>query len=252
MDKSNETIHEYTEKKMDPYWWIMAFLVLSVGFLLSIALIVVPPILYFAYRSEWLFWLFILIPAGVWMGKKLYITIKKIIWNNNHLSTFTLHKETISTNEWNKYFQTEPEKRTVSLSSILSVVASFYIVRQVSSLRSQGGTGKTKTEIAPIIYVLYKDDKESNIITIPFPVKGQEMDAWLGYFQDINLPLKYTDKVLYRKDMEYLNQKVRLSFLESSDNLIDFSFNGSWQEQSPVLMNDWQEEMQYKEASNSN
>lgn len=247
-------IHEHNEQKADPFWWIFYFIALSVAFLFGLALIIGPLLLYVMFQSAWLLILLVFVPAGAWIVRKLYHYTRKLIWHNTHLSSYVLQEGNIKTEEWTDAFQSTPFRSSIDIPAIQSIIASSYIVRQTRALRSQGGTGQTITETDPILYVIYSQNNERKLLTVPFSYKNEGINTWLKQFQEKKVPLKYTATVLYRTDMNYLNNKKRLNFLESTDDLIDFSFSGNWQTQVAGLWQEWmkKEEKKQKEEEAMN
>ena len=88
---NSKVIHEYTEKRVELFWWIFYLVVLTVGFIIGVTLIVFPVYLLIQFGSPWLLILFTFIPLGVWIVDiKLVNYTPKVLWNNNHLSSYTL------------------------------------------------------------------------------------------------------------------------------------------------------------------
>ena len=89
MDKS-KVIHAYTEQKVELFWWIVYLVGITVGFIVGLFLIVSPISLLILFGSPWLLILFAFIPLGVWIDIKLVKYTKKMLWENNHLSSYIL------------------------------------------------------------------------------------------------------------------------------------------------------------------
>lgn len=63
----------------------------------GVTLIVFPIYLLIQFGSPWLLILFTFIPLGVWIDIKLVYYTQKVLWNNNHLSSYTLLENKIET-----------------------------------------------------------------------------------------------------------------------------------------------------------
>ncbi|SFQ19477.1 hypothetical protein SAMN05421670_1291 [Psychrobacillus psychrotolerans] len=94
---NSKVIHEYTEKRIELFWWIFYLVVLTVGFIIGVTLIVFPIYLLIQFGAPWLLILYSFILLGVWIDIKLVYYTPKMLWNNNHLSSYTLLENKIET-----------------------------------------------------------------------------------------------------------------------------------------------------------
>lgn len=51
---NSKVIHEYTEKRIELFWWIFYLVVLTVGFIIGVTLIVYPIYLLIQFGAPWL------------------------------------------------------------------------------------------------------------------------------------------------------------------------------------------------------
>ena len=232
-------VHTYKEPKMETFWWIFYLIVINVGALFGAALVAVPIILYITYQIIWLLILFILIPLGFWIARGCLRNLKRISWQNNHLSTYTLFNNKIESVEWTEAYSKSPIQQVIPFSSITSVIASSYIIRQTFSSSS---FGRVNTETGPILYILFLEDGQQKVLNLPFANHGDNsINVWLHYFQDQQIPLQYTARQIFRKDTQFLNDQQRLDYFESSKELIDFPFEGNWLIAEPRIWTLWKD-----------
>ncbi|MET0960590.1 MAG: hypothetical protein ABWX58_09715 [Psychrobacillus psychrotolerans] len=151
------------------------FVFLTVGFIIGVTLIVFPIYLFIQFGSPWLLILFAFIPLGVWIDIKLVYYTKKILWNNNHLSSYTLLENKIETKEWDKVYHRDTSERVIPLKKVLKIIVASYIVRQ--TIRPGPHYRKT-TETAPILYFVYVENGEQNYLVFRF----QHIQTMAGVF----------------------------------------------------------------------
>ncbi|PAV30575.1 hypothetical protein CIL05_05595 [Virgibacillus profundi] len=236
-----DVIDEHKTRKEEPYWWITYFSILTVGLLIGISFIFGPFILLITFKSFWLLIPFLLVPLGFVIVKGIFKTFKKLIWKNNNLSEFTLKEDSISFEQWKKENPYKKQSEEFSVSSIDYVVFSYYTVRQTKNTRFN-----TITETAPMLYIIYTDTKKK-LLSIPFYIKDSGINTWLSYFQEKGTPLKFTSIGLYNKYEDVLTDESRLDFLESGKtNLIAFTFENDWREQSTKLSREWEKTINEK------
>lgn len=249
--RHNQVIHTYTEHKVELFWWMVYLISILVGFLTGIVLIVGPILLFIEFHFTWLLLLFIFIPLGLWIDYKLFHFTKKLLWRNQHLSSYILFADKIETKEWVEIYSKSPIERKIPFQAVSTVIASYYIIRETTVQN----TGSKITETAPILYILYSIDGEQKLLSIPFPShKDEGLNVWLGHLRDEKMPLQYTARQLYRMDTQILNDQQRLEYFESTNELIEFPFSESWQTNEPQAFANWKEEeserQELKEALN--
>jgi len=191
------------------------------------------------YQIIWLLILFILIPLGFWISRGCLRNLKRVSWHNNHLSTFTLFNNKIESVEWTEAYSKSPIQQVIPFSSLTSVIASSYIIRQTINTV---GLGRVISETGPILYIRYLKDGQQEVLNLP--VANHEdngINVWLRYFQDQQIPLQYTARQIYRKDTQFLNDQQRLDYFESSEELIDFPFSGTWLTAEPEIWTKWKD-----------
>jgi len=246
MGKST-VIHAYNEQKVELFWWIVYLVGITVGFIVGLFLIVSPISLFILFGSPWLLILFAFIPLGVWIDIKLVKYTKKMLWENNHLSSYILVENKIETREWDKVYRHTPSERDIPLEKVIKIIASSYIVRQ--TIRP-GPHYKKTTETAPILYIVYLELGEHKLLTIPFPSHtDQGWDNWLEFLNN-HFALHFTASVLYRKDMPFLDDFKRLDYLLHSTELVPFLYTGDWLKDEPLLFSSWKGNLEHQQKKN--
>jgi len=179
------------------------------------------------------------------MDYKVYHFTKKLFWRNQHLSSYILFEDKIETKAWPEVYSTSPTERKIPFQSISSVIASYYIVRESIVLN----TGTKITENAPILYIVYTLDGERKLLNIPFPNHHDEgFNVWLRHLHEEKLPLHYTARPLYRGDTQVLNSQQRLDYFETTNEIIELPFSGSWKADEPIAFANWKEEESERQA----
>ena len=208
-------------------------IVITVGFIVGLFLIVIP--------------IFLFIHFGVWIDIKLVKYTKKMLWENNHLSSYTLLENTIQTKEWDKVYNNIPSERVVPLEKIIKVIASSYIVRQ--TIRPGPHFRKT-TETAPILNIVYLEKGEQKILIIPFP--SHTDSGWGNWLEFLNnhFTLHFTARILFRKDMPILDDLKRLDYLLQNPELVPFLYTGDWLKDEPLLFSSWKENLDHHQKKN--
>ncbi|WP_159883248.1 hypothetical protein [Paenibacillus puerhi] len=100
MPQNGELIHEQTERKMQPFYWILTFECLSLLLLLALCLATLPVIVAFIYQG----WVYLLLPAllGLWLIRISWRLLGKYVWENNHLSRYALYRHHVDYLQYDK------------------------------------------------------------------------------------------------------------------------------------------------------
>ncbi|RNF39545.1 hypothetical protein [Planococcus salinus] len=226
-------IHTYIQPKTKSLWCIFCLAALVAG----CALVIAPAFLYIRYRSAWLLLLLVFIPLGFWINRHIIRMIRKLFWQNRHLSTYHLFAHMIETTEWTTAHSTEPVKRKIPLTSVITVVAAPYFIRQVFTSHK---VSRALTGTAPVLFILYTEKGKTRLLDIPFSHHDDSaLNVWLNHFQKQLVPIDFTACLLYRKDGKLLNEEQRIAFIESTDELMPLSFSGDWQTDFPFAWEAW-------------
>lgn len=227
----------------DLFWRATAAIVFGVGTLCGVTLALAPLLLFVVHRNAWLLLLLPVVPAGAWMAVKIFGHWRKLRWHYAHLSAFTLFRERIESVEWRSPFGRgvqlaidEPaRRRTIPLTAVTSVVASFAIVRRTLTPR-----GMPVTETAPVLYIRYDDDGRQDLLSVPFSShKDESVDLWLSHFASAGIPLLYTSRVPFRHDTQVLDDAGRLEHLNAAGDLVPYTFSDGWLADEQELATRW-------------
>ena len=243
--KEKRLIHAYTEPKMELFRRSFYLLITTAGFILGTALIAGPVVLIITQPSVWLFLLFVLIPLGFWMNHRILRFTRKLRWQNRHLSSYLLFEHIIEATEWPTAYSTSPIKRKIPLKSVITVAAAPYIVRRT---KTDHGTNQVITQTAPILFILYTEKGENRIVNIPFPRHDDPtVNVWLSHLKEKLVPIDFTARFLYRKNHKFMDDRERIKYIETSDEMMPFSFSGDWLTDYLFALEAWNERVKERQ-----
>ena len=220
MNQSN-LIHEQKEKQPTPFWWMTTFIFYIPGFLVSAFLILGPFYALLQLQNFRSLLLFIVVPLGWWLLRKQLRNLGERLWYSRHQSKYRLENNQVSFVEWNN--QTHVAKKdTVPFTSISYVVSSYYVLEDNHfHPKSKMGDFIPPDCLAYVLYIVYSKNGEHQMASVPFyPHKEESVGKWLHIFQTNNIPLFYTETLLYLD-----GEKERLDFFENEeDEVIPYTF----------------------------
>lgn len=137
-------IHAPLVRKPDLFWLINYAIILGTGVLIGVVLALAPFVLSM-YRSVWLLIPLAAVPVGVWIAIRISDAGRKLVLRYKHLPGFRHFEDRVESVEWPnpltngvRYDEnTTPTRRSISLDAVISVAASFCIVRD--SVTKYGG-----------------------------------------------------------------------------------------------------------------
>lgn len=236
----NSIVHTYTKPPRETFWRIGYVIVLVAGAFVGAALALAPVYYFLKYQNAWIAISFLFIPLGIWIAYRTLRHLQKLIWEDSHLSSYNLYENKIEAEEWVEAYSQAPVKREIPLNEVTSVTASFYILRKTMTML--GPTHQTITETAPILYIRYTKNGQENVLNLEFPNHGDDnINVWLSHFQQRNIPLLYTARLLYRVDTQSYNDQQRLEYFKSSGEVVEFPFSGSWLKDEAAIRPSWNE-----------
>ncbi|RNF38819.1 hypothetical protein [Planococcus salinus] len=237
--EQHQLIHTYTKPPRETFWRIAYIVALLVGALFGAWLVTAPIYYFLKYQNEWILISFVFIPLGIWIVYRLVRHLRKLMWEDSHLSSYTLYNHKIHASEWVEPYSKAPVEREIPLAEITSVTASFYVIRQTIP---QHGFNNTVTETGPILYIRYTRNSQENVLNLPFPNHGDDsINVWLGFFKKAGIPLRFTAHTLYRADTQSLTDAQRLEYFDAGNAVIDFPFTGSWLADEAAVRPTWEE-----------
>lgn len=230
---------EHHEEKLPPVLWLISFFAHIVALLFCLMLVIGPFIL--LVKSFWFGLLFIFIPAGYRMGKKVLQTFKKHIWKNRHTSVYRIDPE------YFYYEKSDPthltvEKSNISLQSINYIVVSQHIFRdEPIDQRIKVYEEITQISTYPSFHIVGSRDGETVTVHVPFN-DSYTINHWLQQFKEKNIPFFYTPLPVHEVD-----EQTRLKILARDDNVISFTFEHDWETHREALEDEWNEKVGYDE-----
>lgn len=211
-------IHERTDRRMEPFYWILTFEAMSFLLALAAALVAGPIYLVFRYHAWWTFLLLLLLLPGAWLARFTIRYLRSAIRKNRLLNRFRLYGDRIEYRIYNREDRTARED-IVPLERIERVYVSKYIAPYHYAYRKSKLTEQQPYfHILPILYVVYRDEWKNRVLTVPF-YENYDTEIWLKELQKRGIPLWATNKLLSE-----LPEEEQLRMLEEEANSLPFPF----------------------------
>ena len=237
------TIHVQREQAADLFWQVAAGVAL---FFLAVIIAVAiggPLLLMLTFWNPWMLFLLVVVAGGVWLLVKTVAAVRNLAWRSRHRSSFEVREAGIETTEWNTLRAGSPVRRTIPFDAVTGVVASYRIVRRmirVSRMILVRNGGRTITETAPVLHVLFHQDGRRQITSIPFTShRDPGVDTWIAEFRKRGVELGYTSRALVWQDEKYLSDEARLEYFKTTGEVIPFPEAGGWLENMVRLDHHW-------------
>lgn len=214
------------------YFVILFFIVMGTSFILF------PLWVLTQTTSLWVLTLIWLIPVGVFIFWYIVKMWKQFHWKEKHLSSYKidegrLHGITYRP-EWDHGVTQE-----VSLDEIQEVVIAPYIVRKnlnVIGPLARQRYGNTIEENAPMLVVRTATER----IEILFgPQDYPQVDQWLRFFQDQQLPITHTPYRLYWLGSKAITPEQRDDYFNRESDRIPYEIKQGWLKDAPALYDEW-------------
>lgn len=237
--EQDKRIHTYTKPPRESFWRIFYVIALFIFALVGIWIASAPVYYFLIHQNKWIMISFVFIPLGICIAYYTLRHLRKLMWEDSHLSSYTLYDKKIEAVEWVEAYSKAPVEREISFDEISSIIASFYIVRETIN---ESGFGNVITETAPILYIRYMRNGHEQVLNLLFPNHGDpNINVWLSHFKEKEIPLRFTAHTLYRADTQSLTDEQRLAYFNAGDVIVDFPFSESWLASEPKVRPAWEE-----------
>lgn len=237
---------EQNERNRSPIQLVGTFCAYILMLLLGISFITSPLLLFILYKNYWLFFSVLLIPIGWRMTWAAFNALKKYMWLNRHLSAYKVNNEQLTYSEWDKDTH-HLKKGTIPLDDIDYIVVANHALEDSYAYTQAGEADKTPKKVSPpIIYVIFTNKTEKNILSIPF-YDNHAVDLWLTKFKKAQINLYYVAHAL-----EQFNTKDKQKLFEDGDVLIPYDYHDYWKKEAYSLYKTWtSEKIELDEVENS-
>lgn len=128
---TSKLIHTYTEPETKGFWRIVFWFITGFMLLLGLSMVVVPFLILLEYQTWWVLFTIPFFIAGIFLNGSLLRLWKTTLWKQRHRARYDLYENRIETLEWPQPSKSVPQERTIHFENIVSVVASYYIVREI-------------------------------------------------------------------------------------------------------------------------
>ncbi|MEY9094633.1 hypothetical protein [Paenibacillus sp. RC84] len=190
-------IHERSGRRMEPFYWILAFEALTLLLLLGLALATGPVYLAVTFRHFWSYLSLLLIIPGLWLIRFSILTLKAYIWKNRHLDHFSLYENEI---RYLHYEHGEKEEGSVRLDEVDRVYIAYYVAQyHYAYKKKKWFESQSVFHLLPMLYVRYRRDAEERILKVPF-YELPDLKKWLKHLkQRGSIEIWVTDLLLEQK-----------------------------------------------------
>lgn len=232
--RDNNVLYQYKERGLDILGWIVMSCIIIGMFILSILMVLWPIEMFIRNGSIGNALLLLLIPIGGWIAIKAFSNARTLIWQHNHPTTYSFYRNHFQLDKWTETYAIEPQSVRIELSTIQKIVLAPYIVNE-----TRLKYGRIHIDKNHIMYVFHSPRGKQELFMLPFPNREDEINIWLKYFQERNIPLAYTNEILYRMDRETFTDEERMARLNSNPHLIPLVYNQKWKQLREELSSEW-------------
>ncbi|MFE9279585.1 hypothetical protein ACQKLN_30630 [Paenibacillus glucanolyticus] len=218
-------IHEQRKPQMQPFYWVITFEMHVLGLLLSLVLTMGPLILLYLWNHVWSWISLAAIPAGIFMGAKLFRSLKGQVWNNTHLDEYLLYEDHVEYERW------DPESKDSFKGSLwLGDVKEIYYGRYIFSFsyaykKSKMSETLPMAELMPVLYLVGTGEQGDRTVAIPF-TDPMDANRWLGVIGRRDLPIYLTSIIV-----QDLADESVADVLREDEDLEQTAFDGNIERQ---------------------
>lgn len=224
-----DCIHERADRRMEPFYWILTFEVMTFVLALGAGLVIGP--LYWAYRYQsWAFLLLILLVPGFWLIRFSVRYLRSAIRKNRLLSRYRLCRDRI---EYRIYHHPDPEvsEGTIPLDRVERIYVSYYVAPYHYAYRkSKFNEHQPMYHILPMINVVYREETDRRVLGVPF-FEYFDAEQWLKELQSRDIPIWATAVM-----PSALPTEEQLPQLEDESNSRPFPFHHHLQKELEQLV----------------
>ncbi|MDR9853601.1 hypothetical protein RJP21_08310 [Paenibacillus sp. VCA1] len=231
LSTDQDCIHERADRRMEPFYWILTFEVMTFVLALGAALVIGP--LYLAYRFQsWAFLLLVLLVPGLWLIRFSVRYLRSAIRKNRLLSRYRLYRDRI---EYRIYHHpdTKASEGAVPLDRIERIYVSYYVALYHYAYRKSKFNEQQPTyHILPMVNVVYRDETNRRVLGVPF-YEYFDAEQWLKELQSRDIPI-WATAVLPGA----LPEEEQLRLLEDESNSRPFPFHHHLQKELEQLVSE--------------
>ncbi|WP_052759457.1 hypothetical protein [Paenibacillus sp. DMB20] len=181
-------IHKQRQRKMQPFYWILTFEMITLGMLVGLALAVGPLFLLSRWPSGWMLLTLPAVPAGVWIFYKLFKNLAERIWLNRHLDQYMLYDDRVEFLLWNRETK-EAIRGSVPVRDIKEMYYGRHLMLYSYAYREMKMTESAPmAELLPVLHLIYNEGLKDRLLAIPF-IDIMEANRWLEVLAPRGIPL---------------------------------------------------------------
>ncbi|QCT04654.1 putative membrane protein [Paenibacillus algicola] len=192
-------IHEYRERKMQPFYWILTFEMMIIGMLLGLALVVGPVILLTLWPSGWMALTLLAIPLGLWMIRSLWRSLATRIWHNRHNDYFAIYEDVLRYTVWDRETR-EEQSGSIRLKDISEMYYGRHVMMYSYAYKETSFRERApQVELWPVIHLIYNSGGGEKMISVPL-AETREANEWLKTLAPHGIPLWLSSVVVVDED----------------------------------------------------
>lgn len=189
-------IHEQQQRKMQPFYWILTFEMLTFGMLLGIVLAVGPFVLLSLWPSGWMWLTLLAIPVGIIIFIKCFHSLKERIWHNRHVDHYALYEDRIEYTIWNHETK-EAEQGSLPIRDIKEMYYGRHLQQYSYAYKKTSMTENAPMyELLPVLHLIHNNGWQDKLLTVPF-VEMMDANRWLEVISPRGIPLWLSSVVIH-------------------------------------------------------
>ncbi|WP_054958067.1 hypothetical protein [Paenibacillus dakarensis] len=181
-------IHEHQQPRMQPFYWILTFEMMTIAMLLGIALVAGPIVLLSLWPSGWMGLTLLALPFGLIIFIKSYRSLKERVWHNRHTNSYAMYEDRIEYIIWDRKTK-EADQGSIEIRDIQEIYYGRHLQQYSYAYKKTTMTEKAPMfELFPVLHLIHKKGLQQKVLTIPF-IEFMGANRWLEALASYNIPL---------------------------------------------------------------
>lgn len=218
-------IHEQKQRKMQPFYWILTFEVLTFGMLLGLAMVAGPFVLLTLWPSGWMWLTLLAVPVGLFVFVKCFLSLKERTWQNRHTDHYALYEDRIEYTIWNRETK-EGEQGSLPIRDIKEMYYGRYIQQYSYAYKKTTTTENAPMhELLPVLHLIHNNGWQDKLLTISF-AEMMDVNRWLEVLAPRNIPLWLSSLIIHDP-----SEESAVQLLKEDEHRTQAEFDGNIERQ---------------------
>ena len=213
------------QRRMQTFYWILTFEMLTFGMLLGIAMTAGPFVMLSLWPSGWMWPTLLAIPVGIIIFIKCFHNLKERIWHNRHVDHYALYEDRIEYTIWNREAK-EAEQGSLPIQDIKEMYYGRHLQQYSYAYKKTSMTENAPMyELLPVLHLIHNNGWQDKLLTVPF-VEMMGANRWLEFLSPRGIPLWLSSVVVHDPGDE-----SAAAFLREDENKAPAEFDGNIERQ---------------------